>query len=271
MLIAEILCLFAIYASVGIFRYITTRGTMQEGNIVTLHPAYAVLGVVISLICCILSFVAYNAENMDTAVAIFSFVMALIGPVFVLGYLGYRITYDEEKITYRCFFEKPKTIYYKDVVDLKMGMDLKIKTIDRTLRIKNDTVNFKKMFTYIEPRVEKRVETEPKPVPKVRKYADSVERPGEFVVLYVVWLTLCAVFWIMAFWAVEIIYFAIFVTVFSGIYTFSSIYSAKRAHSSEFWRKIAYLCYRPGYLVDDPRLLSQEEEDEKHKDDESDF
>lgn len=271
MLIAEILSMVAIYAAVGIFRYITARGTTREANIVTLHPAYAVLGVVISLICCILSFVAYNAENMDTAVAIFFFVMALIGPVFVLGYLGYRITYDEEKITYRRFFEKPKTIYYKDIVDLKMGMDLKIKTIDRTLRIKNDTVNFKKMFTYVEPRVEKRVETEPKPVPKVRKYVDSVERPGDHICCFIVLTVGMSILGgILIFYrppTIGIIAVACFCVIFAILFSFLSIHSAKRAHSSKFWKSVSRFFYSPGQLVDDDHFFLHEDESNEYEKD----
>ncbi len=267
MLVIEILSLLSIYAFVGVFQYVIhkTPNTAKH-NKVTLHPAFGIAGAVGSLGFGIAAIVTYAID--ETELSITFFVMSLLFSTLILGYFGYRVTYDEEIITYRLFFEKPKTIHYNDIVDLQMGMDLKIETYDRLIRVPNYTVNQEKMFAYVKTYVNKGVKKRAKAVPKVRKYTESVERPGEFIAIFFIIMVAIGAFGIIAFFCEPGTKTFLIISSFIGawaLYIWLSVHSAKRAHSSEFWKKVAYFCYKPGYLVDDARVLAQNAPETKNE------
>ena len=265
MFVVEILSLLAIYTFVGVFQYaIQKTSNTTKHHRVTLHPAFGISGAAGSLGFGVAAIVMYVID--ETEFSIVFFVMTLLFSSLIFGYFGYLVTYDEEKITYRLFFEKHKTIYYKDIVDLQMGMDLKIETGDRLIRIPSYTVNQEKMFAYVKTYVNKIVKRKAKAMPKVRKYVDSVERPGEFIAVFLIMMTATIVFSIVVcvyepcgktFLAMGSI------TGIGILFVWFSIYSAKRAHSSDFWKKVAYLCYKPGYLINDDRISSIPNTDEE--------
>ena len=89
----------------------------------------------------------------------------------------------------------------------------------------------------------------------VRRFADSVYRPGEFIFAFVM-MYLLGIF----FDALLIIYVEEYSWqawalhgISAGCYIIPIVtfISAKRAHASRFWRSVAKICYKDGYLKDE--------------------
>ena len=93
---------------------------------------------------------------------------------------------------------------------------------------------------------------------KVRKFSDSVYRPGEFIFAFIMMYLLFAAFDVLL-----IVYAGTDTWEAKALLGFSllgyvlpiiSIVSAKRSHSSKFWRAVARVCYKEGYLKADDSL-----------------
>ena len=102
------------------------------------------------------------------------------------------------------------------------------------------------------PKAKKKV----KPTSKVRKLSDSIYRPGEMIVGYVI-TGLCSAICIplvilgLKRQGSDGILFAIVFGALGVIHCMFTIFgpiSAKRAHSSKFWRSVAKFLYKDGYL-----------------------
>ena len=99
---------------------------------------------------------------------------------------------------------------------------------------------------------------------KVRKFSDSVYRPGEFIFAFIMMYLLFAAFDVLLLvyagtdtWEVKAL---LGFSVSGYVFPIISIVSAKRSHSSKFWRSVARVCYKDGYLkVDDTHPRDRDE------------
>ena len=167
-------------------------------------------------------------------------------------------------ISCRRFFGKYKTIYYRNIIDIEYGLDLIIRTKNDTLRIPNYTVNFKALYGYLSSIINLENKKTKDIIPRVRKFRDSVYRSNELYFAFGLFLFLGVGFEIL----LAYLYFRgeipfddksalIFVIIMSIVsivvipcYVVLAIISAKRAHSSKKWRKIARLLIKESYLKD---------------------
>lgn len=182
-------------------------------------------------------------------------IFALIFSFIILGYYGFEVRYNEKTIAYRYFFEKRKEITIRGITDLFNGLDLVITTQGGRLTIKNYMSGKDDLYEHLRTRVSLKKQ---KTVKKVIRFFDAVYRPVEFVVMYIITFLLAIVMWFILFYfrlfdnGTEEGYVAMVFCVFLGValptIVFMSIYSAKRAHSSAFWHKIAAHLFKPGYL-----------------------
>ena len=237
----------------------------DNGNLgffnIKLHPILCVIGYVSSIIFLALGVLLYFYSGILAALVcvIFSF----FSDILILGYYGYIVKHDNEKLTYRKFFGKYKTILYRNIRGIEYEMDLVIRTKDDTFVIPNYALNVKKLYNFLSDRLRLEEKTN-KLGPRVRKFKDSVHRPKEFIFVFVLLLALSLFVEILFAWICfagkmvvqsksDIIFIIVF-NVLSGVvlpcYVILTIISAKRAHSSKKWKKIARLCIKEHYLKD---------------------
>ena len=227
---------------------------------IKLHPIFCVIGYVTSILFLALGTVLYFYS--DIWVALVCVIFSILSDMLILGYYGYSVNYDNKKLIYKKFFGKYKTILYRNIVNIEYGMDLTIRTKDDTLVIPNYALNVKKLYNYLSGRLKLDEEKTQKLAPRVRKFRESVHRPREFIFAFGL-LLLLSVFvelffvWLYVTGKIVIqeknaLIFIIGFNVLSGIvlpfYVILAIVSAKRAHSSTKWRKIARLCIKEHYL-----------------------
>ena len=90
---------------------------------------------------------------------------------------------------------------------------------------------------------------------KVRKFRDSVERPGEFIFGFVVMEIFAVAIPVVA--ALEgtgdsyrglVLTFVVGLPVILNAFILLTVMSVRRAHASKTWRKVAKLLVRNGYL-----------------------
>ena len=255
-LILQVIAMISLYVCIALFRYKTERNFEfnLEVPAIRMHKGYLILGVVLSASLCLLATWIYLDGSEVASFVVFIF--ALLSASLIFAYFGFRITFDDEKIVYRHFFENPKIIYYKEITEIEHGLDLIIKTKEKRLVVPNYMTNTVALTLKMMPYLPKRKKI--KEIPKVRRFVDSVERPYEFIVV---------------FWILEIVicgfYIGLFINqgitistnvpifvlgcVSMGICSalvFLCVHSAKRAHSSAFWNKVAKKLFKEGYLKD---------------------
>lgn len=251
-LIVQVLSLIGIYIAIGVFSAKTEYNFQfdEEVPCVRMHIGYAIVGIGCTIICAVFSIVECVDGNEGLS-ALFFFLGALSSLLF-LAYYGFRITFDKEKIVYRRFFESPKTIYYKEIVEVRVGLDLLIRTKNQKLVIPNYMTNVPALLLKMMPYMPKRKKV--KEVPRVKAFSDSVERPMEFIIMFAVLeifvtsVGLCVMIY-SKFDAASILAFSVVWFITTGM-IFLCVHSAKRAHSSSFWNKVAHVMFKSGYLRD---------------------
>ncbi len=251
-LIIQIIALAGIYVGVGWFRYKTEHNYEFDLNCcnIRLHKGYLWLGLILTVVEVGMSLWTYLDGS--EGVSLIFFILSLLSSLLIFAYLGFRITFDDEKLAYRRFFEKPKTIYFKDIREIRCGLDIEIQTKTQKLVIPNYMTNTAALMVKMMPYLPKKKKI--KTVPRVRRFRDSVERAGEFIFAFAlldvallgvfIWVNIAQKFDPTTFYVLGGL--LIFI---NGVF-FLMVHSAKRAHSSRFWGKIAKLFYKEGYLKD---------------------
>ncbi len=244
--------LLGIYIFVMVLKYKTENQFKFNSDTpyIKIHKAYLIVGGGTTILFVALSIFAFL--QLSEQLSFILFIFALLSSSLVFSYFGFVIFFDDEKITYRYFFENAKTIYYKDIMEIRHGLDLIIKTNSRQLVIPNYMTNTVALLLKMTPFLPKRKKV--KEVPKVRSFFESVERPKEFLIVFVgleVVFAAISVWFLVAsnFDSRMIIFVVVCMSVISGLFFFC-VYSAKRAHSSVFWNKIAKHLFKAGYLKD---------------------
>ena len=251
-LIVQILSLIAIYILITVFKYKTENNFNfdEEVPYIRMHKGYGIVGIGCTIICVFFSIGVYLEGS--EALSIAFFVLAAISSLLFFSYYGFRIAFDKEKIVYRYFFETPKTIFYKDIVEVRVGLDLIIRTKDRKLTIPNYMTNIPALLLKMMPYMPKRKKI--KEVPRVRSFSEAVERSQEFIIVFAILEIFFIGFGVLGAIATKFDTTLILVSsLLWGAITgmiFLCVHSAKRAHSSSFWNKIANLLFKEGYLKD---------------------
>ena len=179
----------------------------------------------------------------------FCVIAAVLFSLFIFAYYGFDLVYDDDTITYRYFFEERKTIKIRDVKRLRKGLDLVIETKEKRLTVRNYMSGTDELYLHLQSRVSEKQQTE---VKKVIRFSEAVERPGEFIAVYILVSLVHVGLWIMVIvfssdnWLGYVLAGAL--SVPWAAIVFLSVHSAKRARSSLFWRRIALALFRKGYL-----------------------
>ena len=255
MLVFEIITLILIYGIIAYFRYFTKQKELDRNHAyLHLNKVYFYLGLIGSLLFTLVAVTVLIFDSETSAIVFFA--LAILFAFIISGYYGYRIYYDDEKIVYRKYFERYKAIYYKDIRKVDFEFDIEITAKDKKLTVPCYMANSSALLEEMLIHIPKKATQKIKPQEKVRKFSDSVYRPGEFIFAFILMYALGIVFDALLIifvkdrsWEVWMLF-----AVSAGCYILPiiSIVSAKRAHSSKFWRAVARVCYKEGYLkVDD--------------------
>lgn len=207
---------------------------------IRMNRGYLYLGIGMSAVAMILSIVFYFASNDVMSIACFIFVFP--GALFIAAYYGYIIKYDNEKIEYSYFFEKPHVIYYKDVIDVQIGLDTVIKTKSKKLVIPSYMTNCVALLWTMSPYTKRLKKRKKKNIPKVRPFGESIERPRDFMIAFGMFLSFTAgvaIAILVTDFSLKNLSYMLGLNFCSFGFVFLIIHSVKRAHSSAFWRKVA--------------------------------
>ena len=239
-----------LYCFVGFFmRYSILDKQKGTNSVVKLHPLYFVIGVVCSFAFNIPAVFLAIREQVEISLVLFSFSMLSISLIF--GYLNCRIYYDENGIVVQNFWRKRETIFYHEITDIKVEMDIVLKTEKTEITIRDYMVGRFDFLSFIAPYLKFSKRRKLKSIveiPRTRKYRDAVYRSSDFIIglsIYTVVITAFSVFITFYDDSGWICLFLIPATLF---FDWLVIYCAKRAHSSKFWATIAKVVYRDGYI-----------------------
>jgi len=239
-----------------VIRFVQAKSVDKENNGVFLEikisPVYLIVGYFSFFFCAIFSVFSYffmHAIDISVLFLIFSVTLVLL----IFGFYRYSIIYDHEKLSCRKYVGKYKTIYYSEIVHIEYGLDLIIRTEKDTLTISGDKKNVASFCTFLQENL--KLDERKSLPPRVRKFKDALYRPGEFYFVFSMAIVLSVLMSAVLVWewikgsveGVELVY-VVLLLILSLIvvpgYVTIAIVSAKRAHSSEKWRKIAYKCIR---------------------------
>lgn len=245
-----------IYLLVGLFNVYSTKDRSCKGNVVKSNIACLIVGIIGTLFFCGLGiwFLLQTREAASWSL----FGIGILLTSIIIFYFQCRIFYDDEKFIVRNFFGKKKTIIYKDIIRIEQGLDIIIKTDKDKIVVYNYLIGRGDFLRMIVSRVpEALAENAQKATdhPVVRPFREAVWRPGDSIFLYVLLYLVIASLFVICFFAgdkwIAVFCLGVFFTLLWSAFVFVSIHSAKRAHSSEFWRKVAKYCFKEGYLKDD--------------------
>lgn len=256
----ELIVLLIIYIVIAYFRFFSEQRELDKNNdYLHLNRVYFFLGLLGTIICCTLGVLVFIFDSRLLSIVFFA--LAIVFAFILSGYYGFRIYFDDEKIVYRKYFENFKIIYYKDITHFCCKYDIEIKTKNRTLIVPSYMSNYVAFLEFITDVIPSKAKIKIDKEIKVRKFQDSVYRHKECIVAYIMCYVLIIAFWLLIFIGDKNKTFFseenIFALVFFGLLTIViilipilSIFSAKRAHSSNFCRWMASLLFKDGYLKD---------------------
>lgn len=255
MLVFEIIILLLIYGFITYFRCFSEQKELdRKHTYLHLNKAYFYLGLIGTVLFAAVAIIVLIFDSIALSAVFFA--LAVLFAFILSGYYGYRVYYDDEKIVYRKYFERYKTVLYKDIKRVEYLFDIEITAKAGKLTIPcymaNSDALLEEMLRHLPKKAIQKVD----PQEKVRKFSDSVYRPGEFIFAFIMMYLLFAAFDVLL-----LVYAGIDTweskallgfSVLGYVFPIISIVSAKRSHSSKFWRSVARVCYKDGYLkVDD--------------------
>ena len=247
--------LLSTYLLIALFHYKTKQaGFENDGKVLRLHKAYLCVGIIATSIFAVLSIWSYIDREEIFSLLMFGF--AVLSSALIFAYIRVRIMFDEERIICRNLFGDGRVFLWQDITSVRIGLDIELHFKNKKLVVRNYMTNQKAFMAMLAEKIPKRRKKAVQSVSKVRSFFDSVERPREFlavfILLNVVFVALYAWFLISgflkprlddyAFVGMTICVLAIFLV------TFLCVHSAKRAHSSSFWYCVAKMMFKDGYL-----------------------
>ncbi len=257
-MIFELIVLFFIYVVIAYFRFFSEQRELDKNNdYLHLNKTYFFLGLLGTIVCCVLGIMVFIFDSRLTSIVFLA--LAIVFTFILSGYYGFRIYFDGKKIVYRKYYERFKVIYYKDITHFCCKYDIEIKTKDQTLIVPSYMSNYMFFLEFITDVIPSKAKIKIDSKLKVRKFRDSVYRFKEFVVAYIMIYALIIAFWLLMLIAdkdktlflkenrLPLLLFCL-LTVATILIPIVSIFSAKRAHSSNFCRWMASYLFRDGYL-----------------------
>ena len=254
-----IVCMILIYFAVGMISFFSATDKNHEKNTVRMGVAFLIIGAICTVACTVPAIIMVLQKNLSFAALLFG--LSLLGASLVVAFFNCRLTYDEESFTYRNFFNKKTTIKYSEIIDAEYEMDLIIMSDKKKISLQDHVVGQSEFLRIIKPYIDPIIEQKKKiagPVPKVRKYRDSVYRPLDYIIVQSMFGSFAATVCIGVM-AVDFNWICVFFLVLIAAFIFAFFYSAKRAHSSKFWRVISKLCYNTNQLKPSGLIEPQEE------------
>ena len=257
MIWVEICALICVYVAVAFFRFFSEQSQYDKNcNCLHLSKAYFWLGLIgsVSFFCAGIFILILESFSLAFCFLLLSLLFALI----FSAYYGYRICYDDEKILYRKYFEKYKVVYYKDIRSFSCGYDIEIKAEETNLTIPCYMANYEALLHTLIQNVPAKSKKNIQKKPRVRRFRDSVYRPGEFIFAYILIYVVITGLWIVLIYDMTIfkpehtfeLCGVVFITLLNVLIPPVSFMSAKKAHASKFWKNIAKVLFRAGYLKD---------------------
>lgn len=215
--------------------------------------AYFIIGIVGTVFFFVISF-ALALLNQDPASwVVFSF--SLLSIPLIIAYFQCRIFYDNEKMLVRNFFGRKKMVYYAEIIDVKNDTNTLIETNDgSSVRIPNDLEGRFELLMTLASQLSGKIGNHTRAAaknPPVRAFRDSVWRSGEIIVAFVLVYAVIIALAVMGLFVsngAPILWMALVGAIVWTACVFLSIHSAKRAHRSAFWKKIACICFKERYL-----------------------
>lgn len=245
-----------IYLVVGLFLNVDYKKKSRcYPHQVRLPQKYFFLGIISSIFFAFGSMISFLGDKKFLALICIIFSSFSFG--LVIGYFKNRIYFDEEKIISYKLFRVSQKIYYKDIKKFRIGFDIEIETDSNKLLIPNYMVGYEELVICAHKILPQSRHIRGIKKPKVRKFKDSVERPKEFLFGFVIMEILSvALLLILIFVDIQekdlklALSMCVGLPIFINIVIVITVVSAKRAHSSKFWRFVAKYCFKPGYLKD---------------------
>ena len=246
------LTMLLIYSVTSIFLFYSTRDYKGKSNTMKLHLLSLVIGVIGTVSFLTVAIViALLSDDPKSWILLFFSILSI---PLIIAYFQCRIFYDDEKLIIRNFFGKKKIIFYYEITDIKNGIDTRIFTKETSVNIPNYLSGRFEFLLTLAPHLSKKTGKSAQKAaenPPVRPFRESVWRYKEFYFAYIlIYILLIGLF----IFSLNIsngepgIWFSIVGAVVWTLMVFISVHSAKRAHSSAFWRRIARHCFKEGYL-----------------------
>ncbi len=221
----------------------------RSDHVVKPHPANLIVGVFFVLFITG-AVVGFLIKDRDPG-ALFAMPFNLLGVSLIVYYYNCRTWLTDSSIIQRNFWGRKREMSYMDIVKIEEdGLEITIhfKSSQKRLVYPKSTVGTDYMLETIRSHVFEEQLNDDLPVPPVRLFKNSVYDVSGFYAIWVILYVLGIVFVVLGFWFWLMIPMGlVFIVLLTG-YIFLSVYSAKRAHVSEKWAKVAKHCFKNGYL-----------------------
>jgi len=244
-----IITIILIYLALAFLSFYRAKDQNLENSVLRMNRAYLLVGIFCTLgflLFAILAFILQDDVYLPLVLCVFS----IFSFSLVVAYFNCRLFYDETSMTNRNFFGRKTTIFYNEITDVDIGIEIIISSDKKRIKIPEYTIGREKFAESIKPYVENILEVKSQlsePMPKVRKFRDSVQTPGDFIFMIVL-MILFSLFFIGVALFYDFNFLCLGFAFFGFLFAFLMFYSPKRAHSSAFWRAIAKGMYRKGYV-----------------------
>ena len=240
LLINVIISLFGIYMA---------RHIPRSDHVVKPHPENLIVGILVVLFFSSAT-LYYLIKDRDPG-ALFVMTFTLLGISLIVYYYNCRTWLTDSSIIQRNFWGRKREMPYTDIVKIEEeGLEITIhfKSSQKRLVYPKSTVGTDYMLETIRSHVSEEQLKDDLPVPPVRLFDHSVYDASGFYAIWVILYVLGIACLVLGFWFWPMIPIGlVFMALLTG-YIVLSVYSAKRAHASEKWAKVAKRCFKDGYL-----------------------
>ncbi len=225
------------------------RHVPRSDHVVKPHPANLIVGVFFVLFITG-AVVGFLIKDRDPG-ALFAMPFTLLGVSLIVYYYNCRTWLADSSIIQRNFWGRKREMSYTDIVKIEEeGLEITIhfKSSQKRLVYPKSTVGTDYMLETIRAHVSEEQLKDDLPVPPVRLFENSVYNASGFYAIWIILYVLGIANVVLGFWFWPMFPIGIgFMALLTG-YIVLSVYSAKRAHASEKWAKVAKRCFKNGYL-----------------------
>lgn len=243
------LAVLLINIAVSLLGIYMARHVPRSDHIVKPHPANLIVGILVVLF--FSSAVLYFLIKDRDPGALFAMPFSLLGVSLIVYYYNCRTWLTDSSIIQRNFWGRKREMSYADIVKIEEeGLEITIhfKSSQKRLVYPKSTVGTDYMLETIRSNVSEEQLKDDLPVPPVRLFENSVYNASGFYAIWVILYVLGIVFVVLGFWFWPMIPIGLVFMALLTVYIVLSVYSAKRAHVSLKWAKVAKRCFKDGYL-----------------------